>query len=317
METITGVVIAVRPRWVLARTSMGEIACDVPRRFMRGVRGERTPLAVGDRGTIEIDPSGRGRVIKRDPRRTKVARLGSRRPLREHVIAANVDQLLALQSIAEPDFNAHGLDRLLLLGEVGGVRPAVCLNKIDLNDPAGTTDRLAPYRQAGYPCFWVCALSGEGLDELAAFLAGRETVLLGPSGVGKSTLLNRLLPEAAQRTAEVSKATGRGIHTTTRVDYLDLPGGGAVLDTPGIRTIQPFGIAPAELAVHFPEFRKVLGECHFKDCHHAGEPGCAVAAAVAAGRIHPARYESYGRILEGLRCDGQTPAAAQAHPDGE
>jgi ribosome biogenesis GTPase len=316
METMRGIVIAVRPRWVLVRTAAGEIACDVPRRFMRGARDERTPLVVGDRGTLEVDTRGRGRFLERDPRRTKLARLGSLRPLREHVIAANIDQLLALQSVAEPDFNAHTLDRLLLLGESGGVRCAVALNKIDLQ-ASPDEDRLAAYRRAGYPCFRVCALTGAGMAPLAEFLAGHETVLLGASGVGKSTLLNRLIPEAEQRTAEVSKATGRGIHTTTRVDYLDLPAGGAVLDTPGIRTIQPFGIPLAGLAAHFPEFRDRLGGCRFKDCRHAGEPGCAIHEAVEAGEIDAGRYESYRRILDGLGLDGEPAAGLDPHAEGE
>jgi ribosome biogenesis GTPase len=143
----------------------------------------------------------------------------------------------------------------------------------------------------------VSARTGEGTDALAAFLRARETVLVGTSGVGKSTLLNALIPSATQRTAAVSLATGRGVHTTTRVDYLELPGGGVVLDTPGLRVIRPWGTAPGDLARHFPDFRPWLEGCRFKDCGHRSEPGCTLRAALAEGRIDPGRYTSYVQIL--------------------
>ncbi|MFH1143920.1 MAG: ribosome small subunit-dependent GTPase A [Candidatus Eisenbacteria bacterium] len=303
-EPREGLVIAVRPRWVMVRIGAQELRCSVPQRLRRGVRHQRTPLAVGDRVIVVIDARGTAVPVELLARRSRISRLGSLRPPLEHVIAANVDQLLALQAVDEPPFNPGALDRLLLLGEAGGVECAIGLNKIDLVTPEEIVRLLAPYRASGYPIFSMSAVTEEGLPELSAFLAGHETVLLGPSGVGKSTLLNRLVPGILQTTAAVSHATGRGVHTTTRVDYLDLPAGGAVVDTPGLRTIQPFGLRPAALAPLYPEFRPYLGGCHFGDCLHEGEPGCAVTEAVAQGKIARVRHDSYVRVLTGLRLEG-------------
>lgn len=307
-----GLVIAVRPRAVVVRMQGGDFACPVPRRLRRGTRVQRAPLAVGDRVILEIDARGNAMPVELLPRRTKISRLGSLRPLTEHVIAANMDQLLALQAVDQPPFNAGALDRLLLLGEAGGARCAIGLNKIDLASPGEAERLLEPYRATGYPIFLVSALTEEGLAEVGEFLGGHETAIIGLSGVGKSTLLNRLLPDAALSTAAVSRSTRRGVHTTTRVDYLDLPGGGAVLDTPGLRTIQPWGLPLDRLASLYPEFRPHLGACRFGDCLHSGEPGCAVEDAARRGEIPAARHQGYKRILEGLRFEGRL-----VHPEPE
>lgn len=294
-----GLVVAVRPRWVLVRADDESLPCDLPRGLQRGQRTARTSVAVGDRVHFERVTARRGRLLQVLPRRTKVSRLGSTRPPREHVIAANVDTLLALQSADQPAFNARVLDRLLVVGEVGGIACAIVLNKSDLIAPARAEAWLRPYRDVPYPCFVISALSGAGIDALDRYLEGRQTVMLGASGVGKSTLLNRLVPGARQKTAAISSATGRGVHTTTRVDFIDLPRG-ALLDTPGLRAIQPWGIGERDLGFQFPEFRSCLGRCHFKDCLHRSEPDCAVRAAVESGQIDAGRYESYARILATL-----------------
>jgi ribosome biogenesis GTPase / thiamine phosphate phosphatase len=303
VQHLDGTVIAVRSGWVLVRAGGAEILCDLPKTLRRGAGA----IAVGDRGSIELLPGGRGMLREVAPRRTLISRQGSLRPRREQVIAANVDSLLAVVSVDRPRFQAHTLDRLLVLGEAGGAACAVCLNKIDLAEPGEADRLLAAYRGLGLPIFLTCALTGVGVEPLHAFLAGKETLLLGPSGVGKSALLNRLLPGAVQRTDAVSRSSGRGVHTTTRVDYFDLPGGGAVLDTPGIKTIQPWGVAPPALARLFPEFRPYLGTCYFGDCLHGGEPGCAVSAAAEKGEVPPARLVSYIRILQSLLAEVEGP----------
>lgn len=295
-----GTVVAVRPRWVLVRIAGREVRCEIPKGLKQGVRLQRHLAAVGDRAVVEFRGEGQGVLRRIEPRRTKVSRLGSLRPKREHVIAANVDLLLAVMSFDQPRFHAHTLDRLLLIGDVGRVGSAICLNKIDLAAAGEIEGLLQPYRRLGLPVFTTCALTADGLESLREFLGGRTTVLLGQSGVGKSALLNDLVPGTRQRTDAVSASSGRGVHTTTRTDYVDLPGGGVVLDTPGLKTIQPFGVDPAELASFFPEFRPHLGSCRFNDCLHRGEPGCSIVAAVEVGEIPPTRLVSYVRILEGL-----------------
>jgi ribosome biogenesis GTPase / thiamine phosphate phosphatase len=299
-EELAGTVVAIRPRRVQVRVGEHEYGCDLRRGLLQGARLERNRLVVGDRVRVAVERGEEAVLLEILPRDTKISRLDSVRPLREHVIAANIDLLLALQAVDDPPFNPRVLDRLLVVGEAGGVRCIVVLNKIDLARLEELDAWVAGYRRIGYPVALTCALSGQGLDELTQHLAGQTTILLGPSGVGKSTLLNRLIPGLQLRTGEISAARGRGIHTTTRVDHLDLPGGGVVLDTPGLRAIQPW-TSPEALSAQFPEMRPHLGGCHFRDCLHHSEPGCAVRAAVDAGAIDAARYESYVRILEGLR----------------
>ncbi|MCK4305157.1 MAG: ribosome small subunit-dependent GTPase A, partial [Candidatus Eisenbacteria sp.] len=175
--------------------------------------------------------------------------------------------------------------------------------KVDLVEKSAELDPLATYRAIGYPVFQTSAIRGDGLSELHAFLRGKSSLIIGPSGVGKSTLLNRLIPGIELRTAAVSAATRRGVHVTSRIEYLELPEGGVVLDSPGIRSIQPW-TSPQELAWHFPEMRRLIGSCRFRDCLHRGEPGCAILRAITEGVIDAARHKSYLRILAGLIAEG-------------
>ncbi|MBD3236183.1 MAG: ribosome small subunit-dependent GTPase A [Candidatus Eisenbacteria bacterium] len=299
MTVQQGTVIAVRPRRARVRADGQEYDCELPQGLIRGPREQRTLLAVGDRVRFERLPSG-GAVVRRLlPRTSKVSRVGSLRPRREQVIAANLTQLLALQAVAEPRFNARALDRLLVVGEAGNLRCAVVLNKIDLSGRAQITTALTPYRRAGYPILETSALTGEGLERLRGFLQDEVSILLGPSGVGKSSLLNRLIPGLTQSTRQISRSSGKGRHATSRVDHLDFPGGGVVLDTPGLRAVQPWTTAPA-LAGCFPEMRDHLDRCRFPDCLHRAEPDCAVRGAVDAGAVDRQRYEAYLRILASL-----------------
>lgn len=298
-EGLVGTVVAIRPRRALVRVGEREIGCDLRRGMLQGERLERNRLVVGDRVRVAIPGDKPAVLLAVLPRDTKISRVDSVRPPREHVIAANVDLLVALQAVDEPLFNPRGLDRLLVLGEAGGVRCAVVVNKIDLGRLDEVEPRVAAYRKIGYPVHLTCALGGQGIGELARHLSGRTTILVGPSGVGKSTLLNHLIPGLQQRTGEISAATNRGVHTTTRVDHIDLPDGGVVLDTPGLRAVQPW-THPEALAGHFPEMRAFIGACRFRDCLHQSEPGCAIRAGVAEGLIAEARHASYLRILAGL-----------------
>ncbi len=314
-EVQVATVVAIRPRRAQVRVDEREYGCDLRRGLLQGARLERNRLAVGDRVGIVVERGEEAVLREILPRHTKISRVDSVRPLREHVIAANIDLLLALQAVDEPPFNPRVLDRLLVMGEAGGAGCLIVLNKIDLGRLEENERLISGYRRIGYPVVLTCGLSGQGLDELAEHLTGRVSILLGASGVGKSTLLNRLIPGLQLRTGEISAASGRGVHTTTRVDHLDLPGGGVVLDTPGLRTLQPW-TRPEALAGHFPEMRPHLGACRFRDCLHRSEPGCAVRAALARGEIDEARHDSYLRILAGLVMSdvGEVP---HAETDGE
>ncbi len=299
-----GIVIAVHPRRVTIQAAAKTVDCDVRRGLLYGKRSQRNLVAVGDRVRLQITREDYGVLVDVLPRRTRISRIGSLKPIREHVIAANVDQLLSMQAVTNPNFNARGLDRFLVLGEIGGVSGAICLNKIDLAEPDQCETILASYAKTGYQTFLTSAANGEGIKEIAAYLKSKTTIILGPSGAGKSTLLNQLMPGLDLRTQEISSSTGRGVHTTTRVDYLELPEGGIVIDSPGLRSVQPYTI-PALLATAFPEMRNWVNDCKFRDCIHHTEPGCMVRQRLDEGEIDPARYESYLRMVKGLKEDLQ------------
>jgi ribosome biogenesis GTPase len=286
------------------RAGEREVEVALPGRLKKGPRETTAPLVVGDRVRLAWEGET-ARILDRLERDNEVARVDSLRPPRKHVLAANVDQVVCVVSVAQPPFQPRTLDRLLLLGEVAGIPSLVCLNKQDLLAASGRDAVADPpmevYRQAGYEVVRTSATEGTGLDALRQRLKDRTSLLVGPSGVGKSTLLNQLVPGAGLRTREVSRATGRGVHTTTRVEWLDLPEGGVLLDTPGLRHIRPWGLEPANLGSYFPEIRELQASCRFRNCLHRAEPGCAVREALDdPGEPRRMRYLSYLRILESL-----------------
>lgn len=249
---------------------------------------------MGDRVRVETLPDGGGRIVEILPRRSKLAR---RTPTgeREQVIAANMDQLAAVFSVARPEPDLRMLDRLLVLAELNALDAFVVVNKTDL---AEELDRFAPHREAGYALLPTSALEERGLEALRERLRGRSTVLAGPSGAGKSSLLNALVPGLRRRVGEVSRRKGRGRHTTVNATLLPLPEGGYAADTPGLQYVSLWKMDPADLAHGFPELRPLLGSCRFNDCRHVEEPGCAVRRALESGDVARSRYESYRSLLE-------------------
>jgi ribosome biogenesis GTPase len=266
---------------------------------------------VGDEVVLETtDEAGPGRIVEIRPRRNRIARRAAGpRPV-EQVIASNLDRIVPVFAAAQPKPRWLLLDRYLVEAEAAGITPLVCIAKRDLADDGTALDRdLEPYRSAGYRIVLTSAESGEGMDELRDELTGRVSILVGKSGVGKSTLIQKLLagregadvdgPTAASlRTAPISRSTGKGCHTTTDVRMLRLGGGGGIIDTPGMREFSLWDIPGEEIARHFPEIRPFLGMCRFgAGCTHAHEPGCAVKEGVRDGRIDPRRYRSYLRLI--------------------
>lgn len=293
-----GIVTAVRSKRITIRIGAASHEISLPGRLKKGRRDTTSPLVVGDRVEVTREQPG-VRIHEVLPRRNEISRVDSLRPLRKQTLAANVDLAVCVVSAMEPDFNSRLLDRLLLLGDVAEIPGAVCVNKWDL---VGSSDGppLEPYENLDYLVFKTSALTGGGLDDFRGALRSRTALFVGASGVGKSSLINRLIPGANLRTKPLSSATGRGVHTTTRVDWLDLPSGGVVLDTPGLRHVRPWGLKPENLAHYFHDLRNLSGECRFRNCLHRSEPECAVTAALADQPGLEARYDSYLRILASL-----------------
>jgi ribosome biogenesis GTPase len=218
----------------------------------------------------------------------------------EHVIVANPDQAVFIFAVQEPSPRLRMLDRLLVIAETNDLPAIICANKIDLLQDEHEARRLfGVYEDIGYLVIYTSVPTGQGIGALRERLCGRLTVLSGPSGVGKSSLLNAIQPELGLSTKHISQSTGKGRHTTVTVRLWPLLCGGYVADTPGLREAGLWDIEPEELAWHYVEMRPYLADCHFSSCTHTHEPGCAVKAAVETGAISQARYESYCRLLEG------------------
>lgn len=292
----------------------GEVVEAVLRgRLKREVRTGDAVVA-GDRVEVERREDGGYTIEAVAPRRTELARRSPRTGgRRAKVLVANVDQLLAVFAVADPAPRLRMLDRFLVLAEANGLDAVVVANKVDLTeathaeargvDPSAAPamlEELAGYERLGYPVLRTSTKTGAGLEDLRARLAGRVSVLTGPSGVGKSSLLNALQPGLSLRIGEVSESVGKGRHTTVSARLIPLEGGGYVADTPGLRELGLWGIDPSELDLCFPEFRPHLDACRFgRSCTHSHEPDCAVSAAAAAGGVPPQRLESYRALLAG------------------
>jgi len=259
---------------------------------------ERNVIAVGDRVLFTRLDDGTGVVERVLPRTTVLSR---RYMEREHVVAANIDQLVIVASVDEPPVRSGLIDRYLVAAENGGLQPVILLNKIDLPGADEARSKLRQYPGLGYPVQECSAESGEGLDAVRDLLRNRSSIFAGQSGVGKSTILNALQPGLELRVGEVSESTGKGIHTTTSVSLLSLDFGGWVVDTPGIREFALWDFPAEDLPFFFPEFEQYLGRCKYRGCTHTHEPGCAVREAYESGEIDSERYESYCRLFESLK----------------
>ena len=257
-------------------------------------------LAVGDEVILE-DAGGAWAIAEILPRRSVLARRSPSGAYGERIVAANVDQVIVVFAAANPEPHPRMLDRFLVIAEANGLQAHIVVNKVDLVDPAAARARFADYPLAGYPIHYTSTVTRVGLDELAAALKGRTSALSGPSGVGKSSLLNALYPGLDLRVGAISQSVNKGRHTTVGALLHPLPDGGYVADTPGLREVGIWGLSADALDRCFPEFVAHLGHCRFADCHHVVEPDCAVRAAIAAGELSANRYDSYVRLRHELQ----------------
>ena len=297
---LTGRVIKSFGKRFVVATDAGTFDCTLPGRFRLTDGKSLTPVAVGDQVTVRVDDPSNAVIQEVHPRRNKLSRPDSLRPEWEHVFVANCDQMVAVASLAQPPLRHGAIDRFLVVAEKNRMAGAVVLNKIDLVTAEACRHSQEIFTRAGYPVVLTCALDQRGLSELRELVRGRTSIFVGHSGVGKSSLLNALDPGLTVRTGEVSEATDRGVHTTTTVELHPLSFDGYIADTPGLRAIGMWDVAPQELPNLFREFVAHAGNCRFGNCVHIGEPDCAVLEAVNQGVIARERYDGYLRIRESL-----------------
>ena len=292
-----GLVIKNTGSWYTVLTDDGQLLqCKVKGNFrLKGIRSTN-PVAVGDRVTVD----GEGWITDIDDRRNYIIRKSINLSKQSHIIAANVDQALLVVTVNYPQTSTTFIDRFLASAEAYRVPVILVFNKTDLltADEARYQQMLITlYQTVGYECRVISAETGEGVGELKTLLPGKITLLSGNSGVGKSTLINRLVPGVNLRTAEISDAHNTGQHTTTFSEMIPLEGGGWVVDTPGIKGFGTFDMEPEELTSYFKEIFRFSQDCRFSNCTHTHEPGCAVLKALEDHYISQSRYQSYLSML--------------------
>jgi ribosome biogenesis GTPase len=296
-DWLSGRVLSVHGLASAVHTAEGRVYRCAVRRLLKSMStDQRHVLAAGDHVWFRPEGESEGFIERIEPRRSVLSRTSKGR---QHVIVANIDQLVIVTSAAEPTVKPNLIDRYLLTAEKMEVPPVLCINKIDLVDPAELQPLMGVYGQMGYEVLFVSAATGQGIDRLKRKLRARESVVAGQSGVGKSSLLNALEPGLGLRVGEVSEENQKGKHTTTTAKLLPLSFGGYVVDTPGIRQFQLWGVTAEEVAGYFRDLRPYANNCRFPNCSHTHEVYCAVKDAVADGRLDARRYESYCHIYAG------------------
>jgi len=299
-----GLVIKSTGSWYQVKTPGGQrVDCRIKGKFRTKGITTTNPIAVGDHVDFEMEPElGTGVITDLHPRKNYIIRKSINLSKQAQVIAANLDQAFLVVTLASPRTSLGFIDRFLVTAEAYDIPASLVFNKLDLFSDEGLeilAGYKATYEKIGYPCYDVSALEGTGVDQVGKLLQNKVTLFSGHSGVGKSSLINALLPDLKLRTTEISEWHDKGMHTTTFAEMFELPQGGYIIDTPGIRELGVIDIEKNELGHFFPEMRARLNQCKYNSCRHINEPGCAVIKAVEDGEIELSRYESYLSIYHG------------------
>ena len=294
---VRGRVLSVHGLTSMVQTEDGRLVPCATRRLLKTLStDQRHVVAAGDRVMIRLASGDEGIIERVEPRHGVLSRTVRGR---QQILVANVDQLLIIGSAAEPHLKPHLIDRFVCAAEQSGIVPLICINKIDLIDPATLQPLVGVYAQMGYRVLLTSTVNMTNIDRLRRALSNRQSVVAGQSGVGKSSLLNAVDPEFGLRVAQVSSETQKGRHTTTTARLLSLANGAYVVDTPGIRQFQLWNVIPAEVAGLYRDLRPFVSHCAFPNCTHTHENECAVKHAVADGWLDARRYESYCQLFSG------------------
>lgn len=293
-----GLVIKSTGSWYQIQDEQGkQYDCRIKGKFRtKGIK-TTNPVAVGDWVNFELEADqNTGVITELEPRKNYIIRKSVNLSKQTQIIGANLDQAILVVTLASPPTSLGFIDRFLVTAEAYDIPAILVFNKLDLFSDEGLeilADYKAIYQNIGYPCYEVSAAEGTNLNQIIALLKDKVTLVSGHSGVGKSTLINNIVPNAALRTGHISDWSDKGKHTTTFAEMIELPFGGKLIDTPGIRELGIVDIEKQELSHFFPEMRAFLNKCRFNNCVHINEPGCLVLDAVAHGAIESSRYESY------------------------
>ncbi|MBX3002428.1 MAG: ribosome small subunit-dependent GTPase A [Anaerolineales bacterium] len=296
---LRGLVTRSQSGFYTVETAQGEFVARLRGRLKQG-RPTGDIVAIGDEVELLMEAGAEPMIEAVAPRRRALVRQDPRpNGDYEQVLVANPDQALFIFACADPAPRMRMLDRFLVIAEAQNIPAHIVASKVDLVGQAQAAALFGHYASLGYPLHYTSVAQGLGIDELRSTLQGKLSVLAGPSGTGKSSLMNAVQPGLNLRVGSVQASSGKGRHTTAERLMYKLEGGGYVADTPGIKALALWDIQPEELDGYFPEIKPLIHACHYRACRHLDEPGCAVTAAVAQGQIHPERYESYRLLRSG------------------